>query len=91
MDFTPLREPVRRYVKAVVLLGRDAEKIAGALDDSTVLHHVADMSQAVERAAEIASVGDLVLLSPACASLDMYENFAVRGAEFSQHAKGLAA
>ncbi len=42
-------------------------------------------------AAEIASVGDLVLLSPACASLDMYENFAVRGAEFSQHAKGLAA
>lgn len=91
MDFTPLREPVRRYVKAVVLLGRDAEKIAHALDDSTILHHVADMSQAVERAAEIASVGDLVLLSPACASLDMYENFAVRGAEFSQHAKGLAA
>ena len=91
MDFTPLREPVRRYVKAVVLLGRDAEKIADALDDSTVLHHVADMLQAVERAAEIASVGDLVLLSPACASLDMYENFAVRGAEFSQHAKGLAA
>ncbi len=91
MDFAPLREPVRRYVKAVVLLGRDAEKIADALDDSTVVHHVADMSQAVALAAEIASAGDLVLLSPACASLDMYDNFTVRGAEFSRHAKGLAA
>lgn len=91
VDFRPLRQPVERYVKAVVLLGRDAKKIADALDDSTAVHHVADMSQAVARAAEIATAGDLVLLSPACASLDMYENFAARGDEFARYAKGLAA
>lgn len=91
VDFGPLREPVGKYVKAVVLLGRDAEKIADALDAATVVHHVVDMSQAVTRASEIASAGDLVLLSPACASLDMFENFAERGDEFSRHARGLAA
>lgn len=90
-DFAPLRDPVARFVKTVILLGRDADKIAAALGNVAVVYRVLDMAEAVARAADIALTGDLVLLSPACASLDMYENFAARGSDFARHAQGLAA
>jgi UDP-N-acetylmuramoylalanine--D-glutamate ligase len=90
MDFAPLQKPVEKFVKAVILLGQDADKIAATLINVVAVYRVGDMAEAVARAADVAAPGDLVLLSPACASLDMYENFAARGEEFARHARGLA-
>uniref|UniRef100_UPI0028A82043 UDP-N-acetylmuramoyl-L-alanine--D-glutamate ligase n=1 Tax=Stutzerimonas kunmingensis TaxID=1211807 RepID=UPI0028A82043 len=78
-DFSALRAPIARYCRAVVLLGRDAQRLADALADATTLVHVATLGEAVQRAAECAEAGDAVLLSPACASLDMFKNFEERG------------
>lgn len=88
-DFAPLRASVARYCRAVVLLGRDAELIAAALagaDGQPVvpLLRTANLAEAVQRSAELAEPGDAVLLSPACASLDMFKNFEERGRLFAQ-------
>ncbi|WPP45428.1 UDP-N-acetylmuramoyl-L-alanine--D-glutamate ligase [Pseudomonas sp. AN-1] len=93
-DFNPLRASVARYCRAVVLLGRDAELIAGALtgsDEQPVvpLVRVASLDEAVQRCAELAEAGDAVLLSPACASLDMFRNFEERGRLFAAAAREL--
>ncbi|MEM8766932.1 MAG: UDP-N-acetylmuramoyl-L-alanine--D-glutamate ligase [Pseudomonadota bacterium] len=90
-DFRPLQELVRRHVRALVLLGRDAPALAAALGSAAVTHAVADLDEAVATAAELAGPGDLVLLSPACASLDMYPNFAARGEHFTRAVEALAA
>ncbi|KZX50829.1 UDP-N-acetylmuramoyl-L-alanine--D-glutamate ligase [Stutzerimonas frequens] len=82
-DFSGLRTPVSRYCRAVVLLGRDASRLAEALGDAAPLVHVASLEEAVQRAAEHAEAGDAVLLSPACASLDMFKNFEERGRLFA--------
>ena len=87
-DFTPLRASVARHCRAVVLLGRDAGLIAAALqgDDAAPvvpLLPVASLEEAVRRCAELAQAGDAVLLSPACASLDMFRNFEERGRLFA--------
>ncbi len=68
--------------RAVVLLGRDADQIAAVVPEGVVAVRVADMDEAVARAAELAAPGDRVLLSPACASLDMYRNYEERGQVF---------
>ncbi|MEA1888629.1 MAG: UDP-N-acetylmuramoyl-L-alanine--D-glutamate ligase [Pseudomonadota bacterium] len=81
-DFAPLREAVEQHVKAVVLIGRDAEKIQEALSDVVTTSQAADMSDAVTQAYALAEPGDVVLLSPACASFDMYQNFEQRGDDF---------
>jgi UDP-N-acetylmuramoylalanine--D-glutamate ligase len=81
-DFTALAEPVRQFVKAVVLLGRDAPLLARALEGAAPVTRVADMASAVRAAMSAAEPGDTVLLSPACASLDMYRNYAARGEAF---------
>jgi UDP-N-acetylmuramoylalanine--D-glutamate ligase len=80
-DFTPLRKAVEN-VKAVILIGRDAEKIQDAVSDVVTTRLAADMSDAVVQAAAMAESGDVVLLSPACASFDMYQNFEQRGDDF---------
>ncbi|NIP13633.1 MAG: UDP-N-acetylmuramoyl-L-alanine--D-glutamate ligase [Pseudomonadales bacterium] len=82
-DFTALRDPVARYVKAVVLLGADANAIATALGDVADLVRVDTIEAAVVAARDASCPGDLVLLSPACASLDMFENFADRGDRYA--------
>ncbi|WP_332822865.1 UDP-N-acetylmuramoyl-L-alanine--D-glutamate ligase [Stutzerimonas kunmingensis] len=88
-DFSALRAPIARYCRAVVLLGRDAQRLADALADATTLVHVATLGEAVQRAAECAEAGDVVLLSPACASLDMFKNFEERGRLFAAAVEAL--
>lgn len=83
-DFSGLRTPVAAHCRAVVLIGRDAELIAQALGDGVQLIRVATLNDAVLRCAEIAQAGDSVLLSPACASFDMFKNYEERGRLFAQ-------
>ncbi|MDT8427716.1 MAG: UDP-N-acetylmuramoyl-L-alanine--D-glutamate ligase [Pseudomonadales bacterium] len=81
-DFTQLRDVVRQYVRTLILIGRDAEKMARHLGDTTETILVEDMASAVSSAVSYALPGDAVLLSPACASLDMYMDFRHRGRVF---------
>ncbi|MCF7533163.1 UDP-N-acetylmuramoyl-L-alanine--D-glutamate ligase [Pseudomonas petrae] len=83
-DFTPLKAPVAAHCRAVVLLGRDADLLATTFGDSVPLVRVTTLEEAVQRAADIAQEGDAVLLSPACASLDMFKNFEERGHLFAR-------
>ncbi len=80
-DFSALRELASR-LRAVVLIGRDAKIIAAALGDSVTHMYATDMRQAVQLSADLAKPGDNVLLSPACASFDMFNNFEHRGDVF---------
>jgi UDP-N-acetylmuramoylalanine--D-glutamate ligase len=90
-DFAPLAEPVARYVRAVVLIGRDAPLIRAALDCSGVDMLAADsMAGAVDIAASLAQAGDAVLMSPACASFDMFDNYGHRAQVFCDAVQALA-
>lgn len=86
-DFAPLAAALDGRARAVVLLGRDAARIEAALAGRVPCVHVADMDTAVARAAALAQAGDAVLLSPACASLDMYRSYAERGRLFADAAR----
>jgi UDP-N-acetylmuramoylalanine--D-glutamate ligase len=82
-DFAPLREPVSRYARAVVLIGRDAPILREVLQHSGVtLLDAATLEEAVKLCSEQAHSGDAVLLSPACASMDMFRNYAHRAEVF---------
>jgi UDP-N-acetylmuramoylalanine--D-glutamate ligase len=90
-DFSALAQPVARYARAVVLIGRDAETIARALDGAGVdCIRAQDMEHAVKLAAERAHAGDAVLMSPACASFDMFENYEHRARVFCAAVSSLA-
>ena len=90
-DFAPLAEPVQRHARAVVLIGRDAPLIRAALQDTDVaLLDAADMPAAVASASAAAQPGDAVLLSPACASFDMFDNYGHRARVFVQAVQALA-
>jgi UDP-N-acetylmuramoylalanine--D-glutamate ligase len=90
-DFSPLADPVRRFVRAVVLFGRDAPLISAALEDAHVpLLEATDMADAVTQANAQAHAGDAVLMSPACASFDMFDNYEHRARVFVQAVQTLA-
>jgi UDP-N-acetylmuramoylalanine--D-glutamate ligase len=83
-DFAPLMNVIRRCVKAVTLIGKDAEKLARVCSPWVPTVICASFAEAVRKAAEFAAPGDTVLLSPACASLDMFKNYEDRGQQFCQ-------
>jgi len=83
-DFAPLLPALERFVRLAVLIGRDAARIAGVIRQSVQVVFAASMEAAVQIATEQAKPGDTVLLSPACASLDMFTDFAHRGRVFTQ-------
>ncbi len=90
-DFSPLAEPVSRYARAVVLIGRDAGDIRSELQGTSVLLlAAASMEEAVATAALQAQKGDAVLMSPACASFDMFDNYEHRARVFSEAVHALA-
>ncbi|BDR11337.1 UDP-N-acetylmuramoyl-L-alanine--D-glutamate ligase [Comamonas thiooxydans] len=90
-DFTPLAAPVSRYVRAAVLIGQDAPQIREALGDTGVsLVDAASMQDAVQQAARLAHANDAVLLSPACASMDMFKDYADRAHQFVEAVRELA-
>ncbi|WP_407059812.1 UDP-N-acetylmuramoyl-L-alanine--D-glutamate ligase [Comamonas composti] len=90
-DFSPLAAPVARHARAVILIGRDAGEIRAALNGcGVVLIDAGDMEDAVQKAAARAHEGDAVLLSPACASLDMFRNYEHRAQVFVEAVRMLA-
>ena len=95
-DFSPLAAPVARYARAVALIGRDASAIEAALGDALAsggvpMQHHADLGQAVAWCFAQARPGDAVLLSPACASLDMFRGYGHRAEVFVQAVQAHAA
>ena len=90
-DFGPLAGPVSRFTRAAVLIGRDAPAIAAALQDSGVpLIHAASMQEAVVQANQRAHAGDAVLMSPACASFDMFDDYVHRAQVFCTAVQDMA-
>lgn len=83
-DFSSLVPVVKRWSKKIILIGKDARELASALKLETQAVFARDMSDAVSKAVSYAAPGDAVLLSPACASFDMYENYRERGRRFIQ-------
>lgn len=89
-DFSPLQEVVAEHCRASILIGRDAPLIARALGDVVPVHYANSMVEAVAQAAKLAQPGDAVLLSPACASFDMFRNYEHRGEVFTTVVRQLA-
>jgi UDP-N-acetylmuramoylalanine--D-glutamate ligase len=89
-DFSPLKQPVTDNARAVVLIGRDAPLIEKELLETGVaLYHAADLPEAVNIARKLAQAEDAVLLSPACASFDMFKNYVHRAEVFVAAVKRL--
>jgi len=94
-DFAPLAEPLARFARAVVYIGRDAERIRAAVGEALTDEHIPQLDattlpQAVSLAAQQARSGDAVLMSPACASLDMFDNYEHRARVFVSAVSDLA-
>jgi UDP-N-acetylmuramoylalanine--D-glutamate ligase len=94
-DFSPLAAPVARHARAVALIGRDADTIEAALNADAAAaavprRHHASLEAAVAWCFEQARPGDAVLLSPACASLDMFRNYGHRAEVFVAAVRALA-
>ena len=89
-DFSELAPVAKRCARAVVLIGRDAPDLERVLQGVAPLARAADMAEAVQLALRLARPGDRVLLSPACASFDMFRNYKHRGDVFMAAVRGLA-
>ena len=90
-DFSPLQKPLQEKAKAIVLIGRDAKQIEQELSSTGVpIAHATSMDDAVNIAMSLASASDAVLLSPACASMDMFSNYMQRGVAFEDAVQELA-
>ena len=90
-DFAPLTDPVRRFARAVVLIGRDGPLIGQSLQAAGVpVRSAATLDEAVALAGELAQAGDAVLLSPACASFDMFRSYEHRAQVFREAVQALA-
>jgi len=90
-DFLPLAEPISRYARAVLLIGRDAPALRAAIAPSGVpVFDIDTLEEATRRAGGLAKPGDAVLLSPACASLDMFTNYAHRAQVFVDAVREIA-
>ncbi|MCD6038731.1 MAG: murD [Gammaproteobacteria bacterium] len=89
-DFSPLVVPMEKYVRSVVLIGEAALVLSAVVGDRVEVNFAKSMEEAVAVANKIAIQGDSVLLSPACASLDMFNNFEHRGQVFTQVVQELA-
>jgi len=81
-DFTPLRSSIEKYAKVVVLIGEDAPVIEQAIQGATKILHAATLKEAVEICQRETQAEDVVLLSPACASFDMFKSYNDRGQQF---------
>lgn len=88
-DYAPLAPIVRKRCEHVILIGAAADKIAAALEDTRPLHRAATMLEAVELGLELGRSGDIVLLAPACASFDMFDNYEHRGRVFKEAVRSL--
>ncbi|MCW9047053.1 MAG: UDP-N-acetylmuramoyl-L-alanine--D-glutamate ligase [Gammaproteobacteria bacterium] len=88
-DFSPLRNAVCENVRAVVLMGKDAPQIEQVLQACVPVFYAKDMQEAVQIAADLSHPGDTVLLSPACASFDMFNSYEHRGDVFIKSIKDL--
>ncbi|HYJ19760.1 MAG TPA: UDP-N-acetylmuramoyl-L-alanine--D-glutamate ligase [Burkholderiales bacterium] len=89
-DFSPLKDAVEQKARAVVLIGRDREKIAAVLEQTGVeLARATDMPDAVRTSMRLAQPGDAVMLSPACASFDMFRNYEHRAQVFTDAVRAL--
>ena len=82
--YVPLREPLRRSARLVILIGEASQKIAADLGDAAPLMQAGTLDRAVQVAIERAQAGDVVLLAPACSSFDQFENYEQRGRVFKQ-------
>lgn len=89
-EFKDLRDPVAANCRAVILIGRDADKIGEAIGEAVPLIRVGSLADAVEQCRASAQAGDVVLLSPACASFDMFNNYEDRGHQFVRVVEELA-
>ncbi len=88
-DFGALAEPLEKKLRAAVLIGRDAEAIEAALDTIVPTYFARDMDDAVQQASAFAESDDTVLLAPACASFDQFDNYAARGEAFCSAVEAL--
>lgn len=89
-EFERMRDLVREKTRAVLTIGAAAERVAAALEGVATIVPAADMQHAVAHARDHAKRGDVVLLSPACASFDQYRNFEHRGEHFEELVRGLS-
>jgi len=88
-DFSPLFKLFKEKIKLLILIGKAADAMDKALGTATVTVRAATLQDAVALASTRSSAGDVVLLSPACASFDMFKDFEDRGRQFKQAVKGL--
>lgn len=88
-DFNTLREIIKTHVRNIILIGDATEKMEKAFDGTKPIERASSLEEAVQKADDMAMSGDVVLLSPGCASFDMFENFEDRGDQFKNLVKQL--